>query len=235
MKALDLSGQRFGKLVAISVTYIGKNRGWACMCDCGNTKDVPTFALTSGNTVSCGCAAKAESLNGKAFGKLTALRVIERDHKWGREMYLCKCECGNEVKVPIRYLQRGTATHCGCVPFDFSRRYKPEAPQVLARIMDSYVRNASKREQVFELSSQEFEKLITSDCHYCGAAPSNTKSLRDYTLYWNGLDRLDNTVGYVPENVVPCCSDCNYLKCERNYDEFVEKISKIYNRLNMEE
>lgn len=55
----DLTGQRFGRLVAIEP--IGKtdvgNVVWRCKCDCGNVKDVSTKYLGRG-TASCGCYAQ---------------------------------------------------------------------------------------------------------------------------------------------------------------------------------
>ena len=54
----DLTGQRFGKLVVIKKTDIVTNDRhivWLCRCDCGKTKEVPSNALTSGDTKSCGC------------------------------------------------------------------------------------------------------------------------------------------------------------------------------------
>lgn len=56
-RAKDLSGQRFGQLIAISPT--NKRRGtniiWYCECSCGNTIEVASHDLISGNTSSCGC------------------------------------------------------------------------------------------------------------------------------------------------------------------------------------
>ena len=58
-KLLDLTGQRFGRLVAVKLTDLrsGKDphRIWECQCDCGNQTYVQTTSLTSGNTKSCGC------------------------------------------------------------------------------------------------------------------------------------------------------------------------------------
>lgn len=55
----DLSGQRFGKLVAIKLDEekSGKGKGsfWVCQCDCGNIKTVAYYPLVSGATQSCGC------------------------------------------------------------------------------------------------------------------------------------------------------------------------------------
>ena len=53
----DITNQRFGRLVALSPTEKRKHGSvvWTCQCDCGNTTEVPTELLLSGNTQSCGC------------------------------------------------------------------------------------------------------------------------------------------------------------------------------------
>lgn len=55
-KALDLTGQRFGRLTAIERR--GSKNGhvvWLCKCDCGKEKIVSASALKGGYTNSCGC------------------------------------------------------------------------------------------------------------------------------------------------------------------------------------
>ena len=56
-KVKDLSGQRFGRLIAIKVSgkALNGNMMWECKCDCGNTTYVHSTSLVSGSTVSCGC------------------------------------------------------------------------------------------------------------------------------------------------------------------------------------
>lgn len=57
-KALDLTGSRFGRLVALRrITPVGDPTGirWLCECDCGNMCEVSTNALRQGMTRSCGC------------------------------------------------------------------------------------------------------------------------------------------------------------------------------------
>lgn len=52
----DLTGQRFGHLVAIKrVSEPGKAVLWECVCDCGNIVVVRATSLRKGNTQSCGC------------------------------------------------------------------------------------------------------------------------------------------------------------------------------------
>lgn len=54
--ALDISGQRFGRLLAVKPAGSVKGqRFWICSCECGGSTTVRVAALRSGNTSSCGC------------------------------------------------------------------------------------------------------------------------------------------------------------------------------------
>lgn len=56
MRALDLTGQRFGRLVAVCYAgHRGKRRLWQCHCDCGATTAALAELLRGGYTKSCGC------------------------------------------------------------------------------------------------------------------------------------------------------------------------------------
>lgn len=70
-KFQDLTGQRFGRLVALERVE-GRNgrKMWLCQCDCGNTKAVMAGSLTKGDTQSCGCLQKELlSQRAKTHGK----------------------------------------------------------------------------------------------------------------------------------------------------------------------
>lgn len=66
---MDLTNQRFGKLVAIKKTgeyYITPSTGkkqdiYECVCDCGNVTYVAAYCLKYGNTKSCGCLQRERS------------------------------------------------------------------------------------------------------------------------------------------------------------------------------
>ena len=52
----DLTGQRFGKLVALEkIERKGKTYFWKCQCDCGNICEKEAQYLLNGDTKSCGC------------------------------------------------------------------------------------------------------------------------------------------------------------------------------------
>lgn len=59
-KIRDLTGQRFGRLVALEQVQIRDSAGtsrsaWICLCDCGESGPVYAGSLTTGVTKSCGC------------------------------------------------------------------------------------------------------------------------------------------------------------------------------------
>ena len=76
-KYKDLTGRRFGRLVAIERIGLSKTRThsiWLCKCDCGNKKAVSYCDLISGGTISCGCYARERS------AELAAARRAEKSY-----------------------------------------------------------------------------------------------------------------------------------------------------------
>jgi len=59
-KLKNLLGLKFGRLTVLESIYSSKykHRVWRCACICGNTIDLPTNALDTGRTTSCGCYSK---------------------------------------------------------------------------------------------------------------------------------------------------------------------------------
>ena len=114
----DISGQRFGKLLAIYPTC-KRDRGgsliWHCQCDCGGEADVSLHQLSSGYRKSCGCLSNSnvKDFVGKRFGNLTVQKYAG---KWkGLHRWHCKCDCGKETIVGQTALQSGKTKSCGCL------------------------------------------------------------------------------------------------------------------------
>ena len=116
-KKIDLAGQRFGKLVVVSLSDVrkGNRRGRRCQCSCGNYTEVITKSLTSGNTKSCGCGLNNPlDITGQKFGKLTAIRPTEK--RINRiVVWECLCDCGTRTEVRINSLTTGNTKSCGCL------------------------------------------------------------------------------------------------------------------------
>ena len=54
-KIIDLTGQKFGRLTAISWMHKNGKVYWKCSCTCGNETEVNGDSLRRGLTQSCGC------------------------------------------------------------------------------------------------------------------------------------------------------------------------------------
>lgn len=56
-RSIDITGQRYGRLVVIGRAKgkDARNAYWECICDCGNRAVVSSSHLTHGDTASCGC------------------------------------------------------------------------------------------------------------------------------------------------------------------------------------
>ncbi len=80
-----------------------------------------------------------------------------------------------------------------------------------------YERNAKLKRVFFDLTFDEFMTFWQKPCYYCGAKIESI-----------GLDRMDNDLGYTTDNIVPCCTTCNYLKKNLfDSDGFIDHCSKI--------
>lgn len=115
----DLTGLRFGKLVAIKPTGEKKFKVnlWECKCDCGKSHVASVNSLTTGATKSCGCLqhlGNPKDISGQRFGRLLAVRRLElsenKDYRW-----LCQCDCGNTAEATIGSLGCGHTKSCGCL------------------------------------------------------------------------------------------------------------------------
>ncbi len=124
-KIKDITGQRFGKLVAKEFTGRLKNHSalWLCQCDCGNTAEVKSNALTSGAIQSCGCLrseVRIHDLKGQRFGKLVAIERTGKKQN-NSQVWLCECDCGNTAEISAGNLKSGKTNSCGCL-LDKSRK-----------------------------------------------------------------------------------------------------------------
>ena len=118
----DLTGQRFGSLIAISRAarpdgLISSGAYWLCKCDCGNEKIIMGKSLQQGKTKSCGChSQETNDLTGQRFGKLVAV-VQDRllSNKSNGAYWVCSCDCGQTKSIRSGNLLSGNVRSCGCL------------------------------------------------------------------------------------------------------------------------
>lgn len=95
-----------------------------------------------------------------------------------------------------------------------------------------YGKWARRRMLPFTLSRTEALAIFESDCAYCGSPPSNEmRRGRPSAFKYNGIDRIDNALGYVPGNVTACCRICNWAKQKMTLEEFYDWVTRVYTKL----
>lgn len=118
----DLSGQRFGYLIALYPLETRKRHSvvWHCKCDCGGEKDVIQVDLKRGHTTHCDKCGKhigfgeSKDLTNQHFGKLTALYPTQMRSS-GSVVWYCLCDCGNYCYKSCDSLTKGHSQSCGCL------------------------------------------------------------------------------------------------------------------------
>lgn len=173
--------------------------------------------------------------------KESNFRIRENDVTWE-----CICDCNNLCFATTEDLRRkkNPKRSCGCIVIKQCREMgkanqKEQGKAGLKRLYVNYKYSCKKYKRLFNINIDVFEKLTSSNCHYCNSPPkqimrvtSRTKGefrLGDY-LY-NGLDRIDSNKGYTLKNVLPCCKLCNFAKRTTDYKTFLEWIKNVYNHI----
>lgn len=127
-KIKDLTGMRFGRLTAVRRLdeKIGSSFAWECRCDCGNTVTASVNALMMGRNTSCGCArterlkSYAKDITNQRFGRLVALYPTDK-RLFDSVLWHCKCDCGNEIDLPLTSLVSGNSRSCGCMQKEYAK------------------------------------------------------------------------------------------------------------------
>lgn len=173
-------------------------------------------------------------LTGKKFRKLTAIRPTS-ERKWGLVVWECICDCGNITTAVSNHLVRESVGSCGCLK-KIPGNILPEGEASFNSLLAKYQYHATNRNFEWRLSEEQFRTLTSSNCHYCGIEPTQKAQhgirFNGYYIY-NGIDRLDNSLGYTEENCVSCCGLCNKIKRTLTYEEFSNQVAAIYKHLKL--
>jgi len=163
------------------------------------------------------------NIAGKKFGKLTAIECVGKDSRYNN-IWRCQCECGRFRDVVLGKLIQNKVKTCGC---KIHYHYDEVGLNIL---YNRYHKAANSRNYVWNISKEEFKYITKQNCFYCGHSPANIQRFdRNRGEYiYNGLDRVDNKIGYSIDNVVPCCTKCNVAKNKMTIQEFKILVENIY-------
>lgn len=203
----------------------GKHKTLICKCNCGRTVQVKSHNFKKGKHCSCKKYLYNDLTNLK-FGKITVLSLEKRNKEFNNKRgHLYKCECNDCKKIYFFHsttLKRKGFKGCRCNndPCLSSKRYWYRV----------YKSNAKKRNLIFDLSFEKFISLCQSPCYYTGLINTITINKNDLSGIWkcNGIDRVDNTKGYIEGNIVPCSKQINKMKGNLNHLEFLSLCTLVH-------
>ncbi len=233
-KAIDLTGQNFGRWNVLSRVENDKNGNavWKCQCGCEKMtiKNVVGVYLRSGRSTSCGCNKYLNLIDHK-FTRWTVLKQAGSD-KHGATKWLCECSCEekNRSAITTNSLLSGNSESCGCL---YKTRKLPNGESSFNKVYNQYKSDARKKDRKFNLTKEQAKILFKGNCYYCGCKPSRVKKNNNNTgnFVYNGIDRIDNNIGYEIDNCVSCCYICNKAKGQLPQKDFLIWVSRLHKNL----
>lgn len=151
--------------------------------------------------------------------------------------------CDNIKWMRNNIIKRDRTKSCGCLkgkPELWQQRGPKNIPWQLKEgeaafnnLLIQYKISAKRRKLKFSLTKKQFRDLTKSKCYYCDREPHKIikgqgKTSGDYVF--TGIDRIDNSKGYLNDNVVPCCFDCNNAKRTLSHTDFLNLVKKIFDK-----
>jgi len=195
---------------------------------------------------------KRINLLGKIFGDLTVIcpapNIIYKTSK--AVQWLCKCSCGNEILISASCLlnKKRPRISCGCKNFTKTHgNQKFEDPKIVSykALIKRYRMSAKDKTKniSWSLTEDQAIQLFNGNCFYCGSSPISTYNVyktkagrfttqhvdraKKAEIQYNGIDRIDSSLGYEISNVVSCCTICNFAKNELSLEDFYKWIEKL--------
>jgi len=96
------------------------------------------------------------------------------------------------------------------------------------KLYHNYKARARKSGRDFDLTFEDFVRLTSQSCKFCGAHSTGSITRKGYEAYKHvGLDRIDSRGGYTLSNVQPCCGICNRMKWNNTDEDFTHHIKRI--------
>lgn len=120
------------------------------------------------------------------------------------------CKCGKTAYFTANNAKNTIS--CGCKLKGLKLRSNTTRINTLkvptTTLYNRYAARCIKKSLDFNLTLQNFSTLIQQSCHYCGEKNCG------------GIDRVNNDLGYLLTNCVPCCKYCNRAKHMENVESF---------------
>lgn len=167
------------------------------------------------------------NLIGKRSGKLVAVEEVGQDSR-RNILWECQCDCGGIIIVAAWNLNNKHVRSCGCLRIDKAKRQiLPNNGAAFNVVYKDYKRRAKRKNIPFDLTPKDFKGITQRTCFYCGAPPRNENKVKSGSYQYSGIDRIDSTGGYTPDNIISCCFQCNRMKGTIPQKEFKNHLLSI--------
>jgi hypothetical protein len=222
---LDLSGKTFGRLIVLhqDKTSTDKRIRWVVKCNlCQNVFSIRSNNLISRNVkrcIHCKATPNEKDFVGKVINDFTIIKFdgFYENQGW----WIVKYKNGEERRVKTSSLKNKRS---------LKKVNKNDFDSSISELYRKYSHSAKKRKLDFNIDVSYFSKIIFENCFYCGDKPSNiqkSKNNNKIPLKYNGIDRKNNELGYIKDNVVSCCRICNRAKSNLHYKKWIDYIVRI--------
>jgi 5-methylcytosine-specific restriction endonuclease McrA len=160
------------------------------------------------------------------YGKWYTVSDKGRNARYN-SMWECRCLCGYQGIVRASLVLSDQASKCN--GNHTAVHGLPDGESSFRALFNSYRQSAGTRGHLFDLDLDNFRDITQGDCFYCGIEPRQIHRVHNAktTYTYNGIDRKDNTQGYILSNCVPCCWQCNKIKSVMPYDDFIAWINRL--------
>jgi hypothetical protein len=145
-------------------------------------------------------------------------------------MKTCK-HCGKEYDITLKTFYTCSPSYCSIecrtavrqqVNKTNKERAKLKLQQgvdiewILKRKHSNYKHSAKERGYEYTLTIEVLKSYYKKECYYCNDVVNDIS-----------LDRINNTKGYTPDNIISCCIKCNIMKHTQTQKEFIDRCKTI--------
>lgn len=155
-----------------------------------------------------------QDYTGQKFNKLTVIEFDSERTTNKISYWKVKCECNYIYSASIYEIKRQRIKQCKkCSNRALSTRYTKfsDEDKLVGIKHKAFLDSANIRNYEFKLSREDVKSLIFKNCYYCGQEPNSVRK-KVPKIRYNSIDRINNDIGYIIDNCVPCCRKCNTIK-----------------------
>jgi hypothetical protein len=170
----------------------------------------------------------------KKEGEVNGIDRVDNNKGYQDDNVVTCCEVCNQLKGsqhPQEFIDKMRVIYlyyCNKTPTELVEKWKTTYLSRAIPTYKTYNKGANSRNIEFKLTETDFANIVKQSCYLCGLETSDTNH--------NGIDRFNNSQGYIIENCRSCCGHCNLLKKDLEYDDIIhvsEKITQKYDDLTV--